>query len=82
MLTRALKEPPSTSFIASMAIGACWLSGTAMTTISTFGSAEILASAGHLKQYEAKGIDSCNPPPTPVFQEYRGFRDELLKEGG
>lgn len=41
----------------------------------------ILAAAEHLQQYEAKGIDSCNPPPTPVLQEYRGFRDDLVKEG-
>ena len=43
---------------------------------------ELLASARHLQQYEAKGIDSCNPPPTPVLQEYSGFRDELLAGGG
>jgi hypothetical protein len=41
---------------------------------------ELLESARHLQQYEAKGIDSCNPPPTPVVLEYSGFRDDLLKE--
>lgn len=43
---------------------------------------EILAAARHLQQYEAKGIDSCNPPPTPVLAEYTGFRDELVGQGG
>jgi hypothetical protein len=43
---------------------------------------DILASAKHLEQYEAKGIDSCNPPPTAVSEEYGGFRDELVKAGG
>ena len=40
---------------------------------------ELLNSARHLQQYEAKSIDSCNPPPTPVVEEYSGFRDALLK---
>jgi len=38
----------------------------------------LLASARHLQQYEAKGIATCNPAPTPVLAEYGGFRDELL----
>ena len=41
---------------------------------------ELLESARHLQQYEAKAIDSCNPPPTAVVTEYSGFREELLKE--
>lgn len=40
---------------------------------------DLLASARHLQQYEAKDIDSCNPPPTPVIEEYSGFHAELLK---
>ena len=43
---------------------------------------QILAAARHLQQYEAKGLDTCNPPPTPVFEEYSGFRDELVNSGG
>ncbi len=39
----------------------------------------LLASAKHLQQYEAKDIHSCNPPPTPVIEEYTGFREALLK---
>ena len=40
---------------------------------------ELLAAARHLQQYESKGLDTCSPPPTPVLEEYSGFRDELLK---
>jgi hypothetical protein len=43
---------------------------------------KLLASARHLQQYESKGIDSCNPPPTPVIAEYSGFRESLLAEQG
>ena len=43
---------------------------------------DILASAKHLQQYESKGLDSCNPPPSAVFREYSGFRDDLLQAGG
>ena len=41
---------------------------------------DILASAHHLQQYEAKGISSCNPPPSLVAAEYAGFREELVKQ--
>jgi hypothetical protein len=43
---------------------------------------DILASARHLQQYEAKGIDSCNPPPSLVVSEFSGFREELVKQQG
>ena len=43
---------------------------------------DILASARHLQQYEAKGISSCNPPPSLVASEYAGFREELVKQRG
>jgi len=41
---------------------------------------DILASARHLQQYEAKDISSCNPPPSLVASEYAGFREELVKQ--
>jgi len=43
---------------------------------------ELLAAARHLQRYEAKGIDSCNPPPTPVLAEYTGFLEELERSRG
>lgn len=39
---------------------------------------KILASAKHLVAYEEKGLDTCNPPAKLVFDEYTGFKNDLV----
>ncbi len=39
----------------------------------------VIAAAKALVPYDDKGLQTCNPPPRLVLQEYQGFREQHLR---
>ena len=41
---------------------------------------KLLSAANALLDYDAKGLETCSPPPRAVIEEYTGLREQWAAE--